>query len=98
MLSMWALGLTASLLHEASEAAESHSLAALAFASVKRAPHRFHVVAGAADILASAKVVQAELPVDQLLVSLICKQGGTGCLVLQALQLLCILAAIEQSH
>ena len=80
MLSMWALSLAASLLREPSQAAEFHGLAALAVASVKRAPQSFHAVAGAADVLASAKAVQTELPVDQLLVSWICKQGGVGCL------------------
>ena len=87
MLSMWALGLAASLLRDASQAAEFHRLAALALASVKQAPQSFHAVAGAADVLASAKAVQAELPVSQLLVSLLCKQGESGCLSLQAVQL-----------
>ena len=90
MLAMWALGLAASLLHEASQAAEFQSLAALALASVKRAPQSFHAVAGAADILASAKAVQAELPVSQLLVSLLCSQGKVGCSGLQAVQLRCM--------
>ena len=94
MLAMWALGLAASLLREASQAAEFCSLAALALASVKRAPQSFHAVAGAADILAAAKAVQAELPVSQLLVSLLCKQGGHGCLTLQALHFLSMLQAM----
>ena len=90
MLAMWALGPAASLVHEASQAAESQSLAALVLASIKCAPQSFHAVAGA-DILAVAKAVQAELPVSQLLGSLLCKQGGDGCLSLQAAQVWCML-------
>ena len=79
-LIMWAPGLATSLLHEASQAAEFQSLTVLALASVKQTPQSFHAVARAADILASATAVQAELPVSQLLVSLLCKQGASGCL------------------
>ena len=91
MLAMRVLGLAASLLLEASQAAEFQSLAALALASVKRAPQSFHAVAGAADILASAKTVQADLPVSQLLVSLLYKQGWYGCLGLKVAHLRCII-------
>ena len=91
MLARWALGLAASLLYKASQAAETWSLAALA--SVKGAPSIFHAVMGAADFLPLARAVQKELPVIQFLVSSLCKQRGYGCLDLQPVQLWCVLQA-----